>query len=175
MIPMDHIYEEIPPVELEFDFSVAELIVPTLRNHQILKIKNCSSINAGLKTIGLFVEGFFMKFFSALCLHFYVQEEIFELNEIQFHDLVDYLKGFHRSFLIIFESIDHSSLIYWRLKDTQQIFSLFTDKNSVKFEDFVIDFLFKCLKNGHNGKLNFNFSIIFFLFLSLLPRHSHVN
>lgn len=59
-----------------------------------------------------------------------------------------------------------------------QIFSLLTDKNSVKFSEFLKEFLVKSVKSGHNGdrkknklrKLNFLNSALFFSNSSPMPK-----
>lgn len=153
LIDMSHIYEEIPAVELTFEYEHTNDILATLRNHQILTVKNCPSMIAALSSITLFMRGFFVRFWSALCLHFVINDDVKELNEIKFLKFFNSLNGFSKSFMIVFESSrDNSCLFYWRLKDTLQIFSLLTIKNSVRFGDFVKDFLFQSLKKGKNGE-----------------------
>lgn len=135
---MSHIYEEIPAVELEFDYENLREFLASLKNHQILKVRNCPSMEIALSSIPLFMRGFFKRFWSALCVHFVINDQIYELNEFEFMDFAECLKGFTKSFMIVFECArDNSCLIYWRLKDTMQIFSLMTSGNSVKFGDFV--------------------------------------
>lgn len=150
---MNHVYEEIPPVVLEFDFKLVELMIPTLRNHQILSIKNCPSLTNALSKIKLLVAGFLVKFVSALCLCFTINDEVDRLTEIEFHEFFECFKGYSRSFLIIFKSmVNNHWMMYWRLKDTQQVFSLNLTENLPELGNFVMQFLFQSLKNGHSGK-----------------------
>lgn len=158
LIDMSHVYEEIPSVELEFDFSSVRQIIPTLRNHQILTIRNTPSMASALGSILILTRGFFIRFWSALCVHFKIKSEVSELDDFQLHEFVKSFDGFQKSFLIIFEStLNGSCLIYWRLKETLQIFSLLIGENSVNLGKFVREFLFKSLKCGFNGEFFYNF------------------
>jgi hypothetical protein len=132
-----------------------------MKNHQILKIINCPSMKAALDLFPLIMIRFFLSFHSALCVHFLINE-MKETIDMDF--FVENVRSLRNSFLIIFEcSRDNSCLIYWRLKDTMQIFSLKTGENSVRFGDFVKNFLFKSLKEHRNGEDNF-INLFFFLF-----------
>jgi hypothetical protein len=153
---MSHIYEEIPAVELEFDFENLREFLACMRNFQILKIHDCPSMKAALNSFPQIMRGFFIRFWSALCVHFVINDEVNELTDLEFFNFVDNFRGFTKSFLIIFEcSWDNSYLFHWRLQDTKQIFSLKTIGNSVKFGDFVKKLIFESLKKLTNGELIF--------------------
>jgi hypothetical protein len=150
---MSHIYEVIPAVELEFDFENLREFLACMRNFQKLKIHDCISMKAALDSFPQIMRGFFFKFWSALCVHFIINNEIKKFTELEYLNFTDNFRGFTKSFLIIFECFrDNSCLFYWRLQDTKQIFSLKTNGNSVKLGDFVKDFLFKSIKKQRNGE-----------------------
>lgn len=96
---------------------------------------------------------FLIPFHSAICLYYRINEKISEFTELQFLQFANSFEGYQGSFLVIFESItDGTSWIYWRLKDTKQIFSFNVTENVSNFGAFVRDFLFKTLQDGHSGE-----------------------
>lgn len=132
--------------EIKFDESTS---LPACEN---LKITNCTTFNETIEKLPFFIEEFFKKFEISKCMEFLIIDHVQELSERQIFTLLDNFKDFQRNFVISFES-QATSVIYWRLKETEQIFSLKVD---AIVGDFVRKFLLESLDQGENGrKLNF--------------------
>lgn len=134
--------------EIEINFTgINELII--YNNPESLMIKRCPSMSCVINSLSTILD---MNLLSINSMNFKINERLKELNEIDFLKLAMFFKKFQRFFIVSFVSVvDNTNQIYWRTKDSFQIFSLHIETNSCGLSDFVKKFLIKSLKEDHDG------------------------
>lgn len=143
----------IKPVDYEINFSTLNDNLGTLEYPQNVTIKNCQSMKSAVSVIQELVQEFYLKHSTSVSATFEIEEESVEVTEVQFHDIVQYLKPLERFFILSFESTrDGSCFIYWRLPKRLEIFSTQIVQNSAEIGSFVRKFLIDSLEGYHNGK-----------------------
>lgn len=159
-------------VKSDSEYNTLHTTLSNVSSQKILIIKNCPSMQEAFGKISALVQEFFIKFLQAICLHFYVDDGLDEIDDIQTHNLVDCFKGLGKSFVIIFQSmLDGSCLIYWQFKEALPIFSLLLQPNDLEIGTFIRDFLIDALINEHNGKY-LEYKFIYFYSLENVLRNS---
>lgn len=139
--------------ELEISYGTEIETLPNLQNYESLKVTDCPTFESALGSIPLFASRFFVTYASALCLHFTISCNVEYLTEKQFQEFFQSMSNFTNFFIVIFEQSESGScVIYWRLKNTSEIFEILPGKASKPFTIFLKEFLVKSVKNGHNGK-----------------------
>lgn len=141
-------------LEYEIHFSCIARIIPMLRDSFSIKITHCPSMALVLNSFQIFASSLFAHSSTALCLHFFIEENIEEINEIQLLNLAIHFKTLKKPILIIFESTtENKCAMYWKPKNTMQIFVLSTFS---VVEDFLKNFLLNFLAKGADGKFYSN-------------------
>jgi hypothetical protein len=141
-------------VTQQIDFSLIEVFtLATSNNTSVLEVTKCQSIDSIINCFEFLVQEFLVKILPAICIRFMVNVSGIALSDAQYHDFVEHLKNFKRSFLITFQSsIDNSCVVYWRLKDKFNIFELKIETNKFEVADFVRNLILQELLRNSNGK-----------------------
>lgn len=148
----ENIYDVVMPCS-EMNFQSIQEQLNKLSSCEILRVRSCPSMLSAVNWMSMLVEKFFKMFSSAKCVEFHIDcLAIVELNEYYYIKFVEKFREFRWSFMVSFESsIDESFCIYWRIENTEHIFSLCVAANDAKICSFTKNFLMMALKNGKNG------------------------
>jgi hypothetical protein len=141
------------PKEFSCDFSEVQEKILLLKDEKIFTVFGCPSTDSMISIFPLVMQEFFLKVAATILLRMHITEKLTDLSETQLHNFINLVENFQQSFLVSLEStVDNSCILYWKLKESFQIFKLKIEKNSCEVGNFLSDFIYKSLHMNRSGK-----------------------